>query len=821
MSQLQNNDSVRRGPVGGGAMGQKVRDFPWETTSLGAIERWPHALLMAVDGMLSSEFPSCLVWGVDLITIYNNGFLPILGARPEALGRPFSEVWNEVWDAIGPIADKAFGGEATFIEDFQLFIDRHGQLEEAYFTFCYSPIRDESGAVVGILDVVVETTGKVKAERALRDLASSLEKQVSERTADRSRMWQLSTDLMLVMRLDGVITAINPAWTSVLGWTEPELLGQTVVDFIHPDDLAPMRASVASLQTGINSERCDRRYRHKAGRYRTIAWTAVLGDGLINAVGRDITDELEQAQALRVMDDRLRQSQKMESLGNLTGGVAHDFNNVLQIISSNLQLLEHSTTLSASEQRRLRISLEGVTRGAKLASQLLSFARRQPLDPTAMNVGDKVRAMHELLRRSIGGEIEIATTIDADLWNTFVDANHFENVLLNLAINARDAMKGKGQLTLEARNVLLDDDYAAFHPEVSAGEYVLIAVTDTGCGMSHEVVDKAFEPFFTTKPDGRGTGLGLSMVHGFVKQSGGHIKIYSEVGHGTALKVYLPRSHAEVVEAPLIVESDAPIGSETVLVVEDDPQVRDAVIATLTHLGYRVLAAHDGESALAIANSGVHIDVLFTDVVMPGNLPSPELARAAKCLLPHLAVLFTSGYSEDAIVHGGRLDAGVQLISKPYRYQELARKLRQVIDAELKFESASRISETTADQFRILFVEDDDNVRESSVTLLEILGHTVHAAASGDAAQGLLSLGGYDVFISDIELGAISGLDLAQQMAAQHPQTRIVLASGAGAAIDRLALPPQANVLTKPYTFEQLIAAIQPRARHEEPVSPG
>ncbi|MBQ1762313.1 MAG: response regulator, partial [Aquincola sp.] len=391
-------------------------------------------------------------------------------------------------------------------------------------------------------------------------------------------------------------------------------------------------------------------------------------------------DQLRRESAEReAAQEALRHAQRMESLGALTGGVAHDFNNLLQVVSGNLQLLSRYVGSDARAQERVQKALAGVARGAKLASQLLAFGRRQPLEPKVVNLGRLMREMDDMLRRALGEEIALETVVSGGLWNTFIDPGQVENAVLNLAINARDAMGGAGRLTLEAGNAMLDDDYARMHPEVQPGHYVMLAVTDTGSGIAPELIDRVFEPFFSTKPEGKGTGLGLSMVYGFVKQSGGHVKLYSEVGEGTTVRLYLPRAHAgeDLPTGPADTESQG--GHETVLVVEDDDEVRDTVVSLLTELGYRVLKARDAASALSVIDSGTAIDLLFTDVVMPGPLRSPELARRARERLPGIAVLFTSGYTENAIVHNGRLDVGVDLLSKPYTAEALARKVRQVL----------------------------------------------------------------------------------------------------------------------------------------------
>jgi signal transduction histidine kinase/DNA-binding response OmpR family regulator len=514
----------------------------------------------------------------------------------------------------------------------------------------------------------------------------------------------------------------------------------------------------------------------------------------------------------RVAEAALQQAQKMEAIGQLTGGVAHDFNNLLQVVSGNLQLLSRDVAGNERAELRVQNALTGVSRGSKLASQLLAFGRRQPLEPKVVNVGRFIRGMDDLLRRSLGEEIEIETTVGGGLWNTFADPGQIENALLNLAINARDAMAGRGRMTIELGNAFLNDEYAQAHPDVSPGQYVLLAVTDTGCGIEPSILGKVFEPFFTTKAEGRGTGLGLSMVYGFAKQSGGHVKIYSEVGMGTTVKLYLPRS---MQGEDLIVEmSQQPVvgGSETILVVEDDEQVRATAVEMLGDLGYRVLKAPDADSALAVVESGVPIDLLFTDVVMPGKLRSPELARRARERIPHIAVLFTSGYTENAIVHGGRLDEGVNLLPKPYTREALSRKIRLVIGnqqlQQSKAERTAAVPPAPAPALNVLLVEDDDLIRLNTADMLQELGcRVLDAASAEEALQVLQQDSGIGVLISDLRLPGMSGLELAAKARAQHPGLGVVFATG------RDQLPGHgvegALLLRKPYDSEGLAACLR------------
>jgi len=514
----------------------------------------------------------------------------------------------------------------------------------------------------------------------------------------------------------------------------------------------------------------------------------------------------------------------MEAIGKLTGGVAHDFNNVLQVIAGNLQLLTRDVAGNLRAEQRLHTAVAATARGSRLASQLLAFGRRQPLSPKTVNLGRLIRGIDDMLRRALGEGVEIETIVAGGLWNTYVDTVQVENALLNLAINARDAMQGQGKLTIEAGNAFLDDSYAARYGDVTAGQYVMVAVTDTGCGIPRELLERVFEPFFTTKPEGQGTGLGLSMVYGFVKQSGGHVKIYSELEHGTTVRLYLPRARQpEEVEAPI---ETGPItgGTETVLVVEDDEDVRGTVVDMLTELGYRVLRAKDAQSALAIVESGVAIDLLFTDVVMPGTLTSPELARRARDRLPNVAVLFTSGYTDNAIVHGGKLDEGVDLLSKPYSREAMARKIRQVLrnqprgPVEAKASPAVGGAVSAAAQepaspapqsARILLVDDDAMVRFTTADMLSFLGHAVTEAADATDALRLLGEHAFDILVTDIALPDLSGDALAMRAIALQPGLRVIFASGYDSLPEGSeAALSDATLLRKPYNRERMEEAI-------------
>jgi PAS domain S-box-containing protein len=651
--------------------------------------------------------------------------------------------------------------------------------------------------------------------------------------ADNAPVMVWTTDV------DGQCTYLSRSWYELTGQTPETGLGFGWLDAAHPDDRPAVERSFAEANATHAAFSLEYRLRGRDGDYRwaidaAAPWFDNKGAflGYIGSV-IDITDRKEAEEARRQLNEelaqrvadalaardeveaQLRHAQKLEAVGRLTGGVAHDFNNLLQVIGGNLQLLGRDLAGHGRAEERLKNALAAVGRGAKLASQLLAFGRRQPLAPKVVNLGRLIRNMDDMLRRALGEGIEIECVIGGGLWNTHIDAGQLENALLNLAINARDAMQGHGRLTIEAGNSFLDDGYAERHDGIEPGQYVMVAVSDTGCGIPPEQLERVFEPFFTTKDEGQGTGLGLSMVYGFVKQSGGHVKLYSEPGHGTTVRLYLPRSHQQE-DVPTDVDS-GPVasGTETVLVVEDDENVRATVVEMLSELGYRVLKARDADSGLVIIDSGIPIDVLFTDVVMPGRLRSPELARKARERLPNIAVLFTSGYTDNAIVHGGRLDDGIELLSKPYTREALARKIRHVLGSRVPAPGQAPSSPPVQIQapaeasgpVRVLLVEDDELIRFTSEEMLTYLGCTVHVASDGDEALGLLGRIGVDLLITDVSLPGMSGRELAALVRSKLPTLPVLFASGTDHGVSDLK-DRATGFIQKPYGEDDLRRAL-------------
>ncbi len=521
-----------------------------------------------------------------------------------------------------------------------------------------------------------------ESEAELRALNATLEARVEERTRERDRAWKNSRDLQAVLGTSGVFQAANEAWTAILGWSPDEVAGRSYLDLIHPDDHTSSEQALATA-SGADLPVYENRYRHKDGTYRWISWVAAPEDGLIYASGRHVTAEKEAAAAFEAMQEQLRQSQKMEAVGQLTGGLAHDFNNLLAGISGSLELMQARMAQGriGDLERYLAAAQGAAKRAAALTHRLLAFSRRQTLDPKPTDVNRLVSGMEELVRRTVGPAVTVEVVAAGGLWATLVDPNQLENALLNLCINARDAMPDGGRLTIETGNRWLDQR-AARERDLPPGQYVSVCVSDTGTGMAPEVSARAFDPFYTTKPIGMGTGLGLSMVYGFVRQSGGQARIYSEPGQGTMLCLYLPRRHGEAENADgpgELAEAPRAGQGETVLVVDDEPTVRMLVTEVLGDLGYTAIEAADGPAGLRVLQSNARVDLLVTDVGLPGGMNGRQVADAARERRPGLKVLFITGYAENAVFNHGHLDPGMHVMTKPFAMEALASRIKELI----------------------------------------------------------------------------------------------------------------------------------------------
>jgi signal transduction histidine kinase/PAS domain-containing protein len=842
-------------------MAERIRAHAWADT-LGTIETWPISLRTTLGLMLDTSHAMCLAWGSELTFFYNDAYAKFLADRhPQALGRPFQEVWADEWKDIAPLVEQALRGEPVHFEDMHLAISRPGGVDDTWWTFSYSPARDDTGAIVGMLNVTTETTGKVLAIRETQGererLRQTLQRMpgfvallegpehrftyvndayvalsgprafvgrtveevfpelvgqgfyelldqvyaTSERFAARAFPVVLSQDGGSTRHVDFLYEPVHDEKGAVTGifvggydttervraQTRLQALAdlsdrlraaQSEVDLVYAaakilgDILGVSRVGYGTIDDVLETLHVERDWNAQGvetlagvvplreyGSFidslrankliaiadvrldtRTAAAAAALEDrdarAFVNvpvveqdrlvavlyvnndvvrhwredelALIRDVAertrtalermvaeaalrhskDTLEQqvqrrTAELMATEEALRQSQKMEAVGQLTGGIAHDFNNLLAGISGSLDLIGNRIAQGryGDIERFSMAAQHAAKRAAALTHRLLAFSRRQTLDPKPTSPNRLIRDMEDLIRRTVGPSIEVEVVASAGLWSTLVDPHQLENALLNLCINARDAMPAGGRLTIETANRWMDDR-AAKPLDLPAGQYVSLCVSDTGQGMAPEVVERAFEPFFTTKPIGMGTGLGLSMIYGFARQSGGQVRIYSEPGQGAMVCIYLPRYAGDVPDAETAPEAEAlprAQDGETVLVVDDEPTVRMLVAEVLHELGYHAIEAGDGPSGLRILQSNARIDLLVTDVGLPGGLNGRQLADAARQHRPDLKVLFITGYAENAVVGNGLLETGMHVMTKPFEMDALSKRIGELI----------------------------------------------------------------------------------------------------------------------------------------------
>ena len=715
-------------------MAERVRQHDWASTPLGPLEQWPDVLKTTVALCFASSFPQAIVWGPQLTMLYNDAFIPILGDKPYALGRPFSEVWKEVWADVSPIAKAAYEGHATYVENFPLLIERGNGPEQAYFTFCYSPIRDPLGTVVGMLDTVTETTATVFLARRLAVLdavgsavanATDAETIMSTTTRLLAEHLQVSNCAYADMDADEDGFTIRGNWAapgspSIVGRYslasfgaravrqlragEPLVVEDNRVEFA-PEDAASYQA-LGALATvcfplikegrltalmavhhktarvwspydlALVGEVTERSWAH----IERVRADAAVREGLAAFTELNATLEqrvLERTTALTQAEAALHQSQKLEAIGQLTGGVAHDFNNLLTIIRSSVDFLRQPGLSEERRQRYMGAVSDTVERASKLTSQLLAFARRQPLNPEVFDVGQRVKNIGEMLESVTGARIHVQVQLPAHPCHVRVDASQFETALINIALNARDAMEGQGTLTLRVVKV---DALPRIRGDGEARQpFVSISLADTGSGIAGDAVERIFEPFFTTKAVGKGTGLGLSQVFGFAKQSGGNVDVSSTPGQGSVFTLYLPEAAPQAIPSEQPQDDPLPThdaAQRHILIVEDNLEVGRFATQILQDLGYQTTWATDAEQALALAGAdAVAFDGIFSDVVMPG-MTGVTMAKLLRQRRPDLPVVLTSGYSEELADSGYE---GFEFLPKPYSADQVARALARAM----------------------------------------------------------------------------------------------------------------------------------------------
>jgi signal transduction histidine kinase/CheY-like chemotaxis protein len=686
-----------------------LQTFDWGQTPLGPKKAWSPVLRTIYELMMHSGFGMCAAWGPERIFLYNQAYAPFLGARhPAALGQKMDDVWHEIWPHIAPLVARATAGETVIEENMHLVMTRNGYAEDTYWTFSYSPIRD-GDVIVGMFDVAYETTSLIEAQRREQVSAERVRLALNAGAIMGTWFWDIPSDSF----------SVDPAFAHSFG-LDPNL-GAThiplarIIDTVHPDDKEALLAAINCAIARGGAYAHQYRVRRSDGKYYWIEANGrvdLAADGtaqsfpgvLIDveerraveaerdraiAMLRQLNDQLEQrvldrTSELLKTEEALRQSQKMEAVGQLTGGLAHDFNNLLTGISGSLELIgvRLSQGRTGDVVRYLDVAHGAARRAAALTHRLLAFSRRQTLDPKPTNVNRLVAGLEELIRRTVGPSVDLEVHAGADLWPALVDPSQLENALPNLCINARDAMPDGGRITIQTANIMLEPP-AAGALALPQGDYLLLRVADTGVGMPPDITQKVFEPFFTTKPIGEGTGLGLSMVYGFAQQSGGQVEVQSELGRGTELRIYLPR-HAMIgviEDLPALPEAAPPSQhSETILVIDDEPTVRMLVTELLQDFGYTTIEAVDGKGGLQIIQSPVPIDLLITDVGLPGGMNGRQIADAARKMRPDLKVLFITGYAETATVRDGHLEPGMGVMAKPFAIDALAARVREMMD---------------------------------------------------------------------------------------------------------------------------------------------
>lgn len=655
----------------------QISSFNWGATPLGPLTRWPPALRIAVDMLLLSAYPCALVWGPALTVIHNETYPAPLGERTHAQGDSFDALWATAWDEMGAAVFQALEGQGSLAENSLLTVNRDGRPVQAWFTCSYSPIRDDQGTVVGFLHALIETTASVERTREWRELAQSFEAQLSRYMAESEHTWQLSPDVMLMLDTELRVRLANPAWHRLSGWTDGQQTPAPLLELIHPAERTETRLALMALMQGHDAPPFEARVRQGEGHYCWLRWHAVPGQALPILIGHNITEERHSVQ--RMAEAAVRDSQRMESVIKVAGGLAHEMNNVLSGVGSSLELLERRLAQGRLERldSYVQVARECAQRAIGLTQNLLAFARSQPLSPNPLDINQLIRKAQPMLEQCAGAEMHLRWELDIAPWPVQLDPDQLRNALLHLCANARDACLGRGSLSIRTSNERLAGATAG----LPAGDYVMVQVEDDGHGMSAEEVTRAFEPFYTTKPLGQGSGLGLPMVHGFVRQSGGQMWIESRLQHGTQIVLMFPRySGSQPIPEPPPIIRKARQG-ERVLLIDDELNLRGLIKEILVDRGFEVFDVTDANTALGQYRHAGPFDLVITDIGLPGGFNGRQVARAMRMINPEQKILFITGYTEDPVEQQLLDEPGTALLLKPFSLESLVIQVDRMLPA--------------------------------------------------------------------------------------------------------------------------------------------
>jgi len=654
-------------------MGERIAHFDWRGTSPGPLPHWQASLRIAVDMMLLSPFPSAVVWGPNMTVIHNDAYVTLLDdlEHGHALGKGFDTLWERAWHDVGPWVFKAFEGRSNFVEEQPLWIECAKTGVKAWYAFSYTPIRDEQHEVVGFLHTVIETTASVDVHYKWRKQVQTFERQIKRYMDDREYMWRLSRDAMIIVTHDLKLQAANPAWHRILGWSEQQAKHLPILELIHPADRAEVKVAVIDFVRDQGAEQLEIRMRHVDGHYRWFRWNASFDGTLLTAVGRDITGDREEA--MRQSQALLRNTQRLDAVGHMAGGMAHEMNNLLSGIGGSLELLQRRLGQGRMERIDDYVALarDSVQRAMNLTHRLLAFSRHQPLAPTPLDMNSQLTDMEPLLRQALGAEMHLSWEMDVEPWAVCLDVAQLQNSLVNLCANARDACLGQGNVTIRTINTRLASEFPG-EGGLPPGDYIALQVTDNGHGMPAEDVARVFEPFFSTKPTGRGSGLGLPMVHGFVGQSGGYIWLESAPDQGAKVCMLFPRCLDAIPQQPVApVPAASRASGQRVLLVDDEHNLRLLMREYLSERGFAVCDVTDANAALERFRHDGPFDLVITDIGLPGGFSGRQVARAMRMINPEQKVLFITGYTDHPLEPQLLEVPGTALMLKPFELAAL------------------------------------------------------------------------------------------------------------------------------------------------------